>query len=212
METFLHRNGQQLGPYSLAALRSMYEQGELQSTDIVWDEESQLWRSVSEFFQHAPPMLPPVIASRLPPQVQSENDTVFFSSGLLVVTKTRFVVGPQTFALSGITSVRAAMFPPDTLGRVLLIVIGVTFALVSLGFFLNLSASNWATTLGTGFLFALIAAALFWGAVQHKKAQKNTYAVILRTAGGEVMAYQSQDGDLMMLLTAALNQAIVARG
>ena len=116
METFLHRNGQQLGPYSLAALRSMYEQGELQSTDIVWDEESQSWRSVSEFFQHAPPMLPPVIAaSRLPPRVQSENDTVFFSSGLLVVTKTRFVVGHQTYALSGITSVRAAMFHPDTL-------------------------------------------------------------------------------------------------
>ena len=212
METFLHRNGQQLGPYSLAVLRAMHEQGELESTDLAWDADAQLWCSVSDLFRPATPPLPMAAPPRLPPQVHSGGDTVFFSSGRLTVTKTRFVVGAQTFALSGITSVRAVTFPPDTTGQTLLIVFGVISALISLGVFSSMSTSNGAAMLVVGLILALLAALLFWLAVRESRAQKPTYCVILRTSGGEVTAYQSHDLVFITLLLTALNEAIIARG
>jgi hypothetical protein len=42
--------------------------------------------------------------------------------------------------------------------------------------------------------------------------QKPSYAVVLTTAGGEIKTCHSRDGDFILRVVAALNDAIVARG
>jgi hypothetical protein len=186
----------------------MYSTGELTSTDLLWHEESQEWISASDFFQVAPPALPP----RMPPQAGAPNDQEFFRLGQIIVTKTRFVVGHQVFALSGITSIRTANTPADTSGQVLLILAGCFCGLISLSVLINVRSSNVSVTLPVGLFAGTIGSLMIWLGIRHQKKQKPTFSVVLRTAGGEVIAYKSHDWAMIVSLTSALNEAIVARG
>lgn len=42
--------------------------------------------------------------------------------------------------------------------------------------------------------------------------QKPVFAVVLRTAGGEITAYESYDSDCISQIVEALNRSIVANG
>jgi hypothetical protein len=186
----------------------MYSTGELTSTDLLWHEASQEWISASDFFQGAPPVLTP----RMPPHAGAPNDQEFFRSGQIIVTKTRFVVGHQVFALSGITSIRTASTPADSSGQVLLILAGCFFGLISLSALINVRSSNVSETLPVGLISGAIGAWMIWLGRRNQKKQKPTFSVILRTAGGEVIAYKSHDWAMVVSLTSALNEAIIARG
>jgi hypothetical protein len=51
MEYFLHRDGQQWGPYDEATLRSMLAAQQVLPTDLIWNEQlpCHLWRSTPPF-------------------------------------------------------------------------------------------------------------------------------------------------------------------
>jgi hypothetical protein len=110
------------------------------------------------------------------------TETTFFDSDDIAVTNARFVVGAQTFAMRGITSVKGVEFPRSYTGPAVLILPGVVAAIAS------------ATTGGlVAALFGALAVLLLAGGIWWAFWRKPTYAVVLRTAGGEVTAYQSAD-------------------
>jgi hypothetical protein len=107
-------------------------------------------------------------------------ETTFFQNGNITVTNARFIVGSQTFAMRGITSVEGIETPASYIGAIILIIIGAVLAL-----------NGFTSSVGLGIFGVLLIAGGIWLCFR----KKPTYAVVLRTAGGEVTAYQSQDRD-----------------
>jgi hypothetical protein len=101
-------------------------------------------------------------------------ETTFFQGGDITVTNARFIVGAQTFAMRSITSVQGVRTPASYGASGLVMMIG---AGVAAGGFLN-------SLLGLGIIGVLGLAGGIWLATR----QKPTFAVVLRTAGGEVTA------------------------
>ena len=125
------------------------------------------------------------------------EESTFFRSGNIVVTNARFVVGSQTFAMRGITSVQGVETPVSYIIPVLVGLLGLVLAV---NLFRNGSFG--------GIIGILILAAAIWMAVR----QKPTFAVVLRTAGGEVTAYKSTNRDFIAQIIKALNEAIISHG
>lgn len=119
------------------------------------------------------------------------EETVFFESGPVKVTNARFIVGPQTFAMKNITSVRSDEEEPNR-------GIAVLLGLVTLVLFL---ASQWLWGIG-GLVFTVWA----W------RQAKPKYHVALHSAGGETKALSSLERTYIEKVVAALNQAIVHGG
>jgi len=113
------------------------------------------------------------------------------------VTNARFIVGAQTFAMRGITSVQGIETPASYGWPALLSLLGL---LMALGLFSG--------AIGLGVFGVLILAAGIWLFTR----QKPTFAVVLRTAGGEVTAYQSKNRDHIAEIIRALNDAIISHG
>ena len=118
------------------------------------------------------------------------EEKTFLSEGGVTVTNARFIVPSQTYAVSGITSVKNSQDYPK---RLYPIVCGL------FGFIFLVSA--------TGFgLFLLVIAAIWW------IGQKTQYHILLTTSSGEAKALSSNDGSFISKVVNALNEAIVARG
>ncbi len=117
----------------------------------------------------------------------------FLEEGGVTITNSRFIVAGQTFAMSGVTSVKGVTHTPSRKGPIILIAIGV------LAFLAGKEA------LVGGLVF--IAAAVAWWMFQKPK-----YVVVLHSASGEAEALTSQDGSFISKVVGALNEAIVARG
>ena len=126
------------------------------------------------------------------------TETTFFQSGHVTVTNARFCVGAQTFAMRGITSVEGVETPPNYTGGVVMIVLGVIIT----------AAGFYSSSIGAG-VFGLLVVA---GGVWVVRLQKSTFAVVLRTSGGEVTAYQSQDRNHISQIIQALNDSIISHG
>jgi len=122
----------------------------------------------------------------------NENEKVYFEEGSVTVTKARFIVPAQTYAMSGITSVKAAVDQPLK-GPAILCGIGLLML-----FFGEVSL------IVIGLL--LIAGAIFW----YIKGKK--HIVVLSSASGEAEALSSTDASFIGRIIAALNDAIVDRG
>jgi len=129
----------------------------------------------------------------------SEEQPLLTEAGIFV-SKSRFVTGSQTYAMSGITSVRAIEEHPSRKGPILTI----GFGLICIFFAFVLPNSK-----GTGFLLGLF---LIGVGVAIFRSRKVTYSVILRSASGEQKATSSKDRALTARIVEALNQAIVLRG
>jgi hypothetical protein len=127
-----------------------------------------------------------------------DTETTFFQSDDIAVTNARFIVGAQTFAMRGITSVQAMKIPASYGGSVAWIFLGAIIALV--GFVGSLFVLG-----GLGILLLSLG---IWLATR----QKPIFAVVLRTAGGEVTAYQSYDWSYISQIIEALNQSIISHG
>ena len=125
------------------------------------------------------------------------EESTYFKSGNIAVTNARFVVGSQTFAMRGITSVQGVETPVSYVIPVLISLLGLVLAV---NLFRNGSS--------VGIVGILILAAGIWMAVR----QKPTFAVVLRTAGGEVTAYKSRNRDHIAQIIRALNEAMISHG
>lgn len=121
-------------------------------------------------------------------------EQTFFSQGDISVTNARVMIGGQTYAMSGITSVRSVKKEPSRKGPVILGIVGL------LPFF---SGETGGIILG----LVLIAAAIAW--FINKKA---TYHVGLVTASGESEVLGSKDPEYIRKIVNAINEAIIARG
>lgn len=131
------------------------------------------------------------------------EDQIFLHERGITVTKTRFMADNQTFALANITSVTPVEITASLGWPVALVMIGVLVLL--------LAVSSGGPSSGV-LLYGVIGSVVFAGGVFLLIKRKSTFVVMLSTAGGEVKACQSRDGDFILRIVAALNEAIVARG
>lgn len=117
----------------------------------------------------------------------------FFASEDVYVSLTRFIVFGQTYAMSGVTSVKAHTVTPSRFWPV------ITFLIALVCFFAG----------GKGIIFGLTMLAL--GALLWI-AQRPEHMILLSTSSGEVQALQSTDREYISSVVQALNDCIVARG
>ncbi|WP_284277602.1 DUF6232 family protein [Mesorhizobium huakuii] len=112
------------------------------------------------------------------------------------VTKSRFMVGSQTYAMSGITSVKSFEKKPQRGGLIVLAVVGVVILFAGHG------------TAGPLMVGGILTAIAILALVK----QKASYSVLLATSSGETKALESTDGQLITSVVSALNESIVQRG
>jgi len=144
----------------------------------------------------------------------SGDESVFFRSGDIMVTNARFVVGAKTFAMRGITSVEVVEKDevvetqpgsswPQAVGGV-----GFIFSIL-VGFlcWLVFDTSFWvlvgAAVIGVLMILAAALLSTKW---------KRAFKIVLKTAGGDVTAYQSFDRGHISQISRALNDSIIAHG
>jgi hypothetical protein len=127
-----------------------------------------------------------------------DTETTFFQSNDISVTNTRFIVGAQTFAIRGVTSVQAIKIPANYGDSLAFIFIGVIIALF--GFANSLFVLG-----GLGILILFLG---IWVVTR----QKPIFAIVLRTASGEIKAYQSYDSSYISHIIEALNRSIISHG
>ncbi len=129
--------------------------------------------------------------------MSSDQETVFLSTPDVTVTRSRFVVPGQTFAMSGITSVSRGIIQPSRRGAVICIALGAFGLLAAF-------TGSWQPAVAGGILFAI---GLIW-----LSRLKPTHLVKLNTAGAETRAFASKDEDAVDEIVDALNDAIITRG
>lgn len=120
------------------------------------------------------------------------NEKVYFDEGGVKVTNSRFIVPSQTYAMSGITSVKSVYTQPIK-GPVILGILGLIMLFVG----------------NTGALIfgaLLIAGAILWF-IKGKK-----HFVLLSSSSGEAEALSSSNAAYIGKIVSALNEAIVERG
>jgi hypothetical protein len=147
------------------------------------------------------------------PPVQFGSEETFFNESGIAVTRTRFVAGVQTFAMSGITSVRMEKTEPGVGFGMLLIILGAVCLLVTFGIFVStLAGGRIAAGVFAAFFGGAFGLGLIIGGTNLERGQRPAYHVVLSTSGGEVKAYTSPNIEFVARLTGALNNAIIARG
>ena len=128
----------------------------------------------------------------------------FFEYQGVIVTNARFITGDQTFAMSGITSVKSSRQDPSRSGPIVSAIIGLLFIAAALP---NVYQFQQATP-GV----AVIGIIILVGAIIYAFGQKTEFSVLLTTASGEVKALASRDGEFIPRVVRALNDSIVYRG
>jgi hypothetical protein len=125
------------------------------------------------------------------------EEKVFFNQQNVSVSNSRFISHGQTYAMSGITSVKSFRQDPSRTAAVILGVIGVCVMLAGFSSGIGLTLFG-ATAVGI--------AVLWW------KSLKSEFSVILSSASGEVKPLSSTDEAFISNVLNALNDAIVHRG
>ena len=142
-----------------------------------------------------------------------------------MVTNARFVVGTKTFAMRGITSVEVVELDevvernakhtwPTSILNVLPQAISGVIGAVSIiaGVFCWLSGSSLRLAAGIvgGGIFVSMLVILIAALLSTK--WKRAFKIVLKTAGGDVTAYQSFDQGHISQISRALNDSIIAHG
>lgn len=115
----------------------------------------------------------------------------FMSESDVSVSNSRFIAQGQTYAMSGITSVKSHMEPPK---RVFVYILGGLGAVMFISGVFLVGLLMIGAAVGIWFLL------------------KTDYSVLLTTASGESKALSSKDGEFIGRVVNALNDAIVHRG
>jgi hypothetical protein len=121
-------------------------------------------------------------------------EKTYYTNGKVTVTNSRFISQDQTYAMSGVTSVKFEETKPNRVLPVVLL-IGCLFVVSRMP-----AASIW---LYLGFA----APGLIWLALQN-----TWYSVTLASASGESRALTSKDQKFIRGVIDAINQAIIERG
>jgi len=124
------------------------------------------------------------------------TEQVFLNERDVSVSNSRMMHKGQTYAMSGITSVKSYEKKPSRVGPIILIVIGVLMLVDGL--------ANPALLLGA---IIFLAAGIAWWVLK-----KADYSVLLTSSSGEMKAYTSKDKDFVIKIVSAVNDAIVHRG
>ena len=124
------------------------------------------------------------------------EEKVFLSEGKVKVTNARFMVPSQTFAMSGITSIKTSKEHPSRTSPIIVIAIGIG-SLAGVKFFP---------------LLALVALALIAVGGVWLYLTKTIFHIVLTSASGETKALSSKDRKWISKVIAALNDSIVHRG
>jgi hypothetical protein len=127
-----------------------------------------------------------------------KEEKVFFNADGVLVTSTRFQAQGETFALSGITSVRKSTKAGNRVGAVFA---GGLAAALLLG---GISTESGAVCIISAFVG--LASWVLWKNAAHN------HIVSLKTSSGESKALVSQNSEVVDQVVAALNAAIVYRG
>lgn len=132
----------------------------------------------------------------------SAAEKTFLDAGNVKVTSARLVVPGQTFAMSGVTSVKHWRTPRKWLLGTLLLVIGLPmfFSGINMG-----GASGSAGPIVIGLIIAGLGARVLWRGRPQSQ-------VRLSSASGETKAFTSHDDDLVRRVVAAVSDAIIYRG
>ena len=123
------------------------------------------------------------------------EEQAFFEEGSVTVTRSRIVIGNQTYPVANITSIRTDTVAPNLLGTFLLGIFGVFLLLF------GLSDSVGAFLVGA---ILLVVAIVRW------RQAKATYTIFFGTAGGERRALESEDADYVNRVARAIDQALIA--
>ncbi len=121
------------------------------------------------------------------------EEKTFLNEGGVTVTNARFIVPSQTYAMSGVTSVKSFEEQPSRTGPIVLIIVGVLCFL------------GGGQAIVIGLLF--IAGGIAWWMLE-----KATFHVLLSSASGEAKALSSKDRGWIGRVVGALNDSIVHRG
>jgi len=120
------------------------------------------------------------------------EEKVFFDTGTISVSNSRFIVDGQTYAMGNVTSVKTGV---EEAKKSTGILIGLFGLFVLFG----------AKSIIWGIIIMIVGILLFIGA-------KNKYSVVLSTSSGENQALSSEDKTHIEKVVSALNEAIVSRG
>ncbi|MGK5038662.1 DUF6232 family protein [Janthinobacterium sp. LB3P118] len=124
-------------------------------------------------------------------------ETTYYTNGKVTVTNARFIVGDETHAISGITSVKLEVKKPKRLLPIALI--ALEFLVLTKGqSYDELSIFHWAIILLPG---------IFWLSLQ-----RTHYTVTLASASGQSRALKSQIKPFVSEVVEAINKAIILRG
>jgi hypothetical protein len=145
----------------------------------------------------------------------SEGERVFFQGVEILVTNARFVVGAKTFAVRGITSVEIVKAEQDTdrpgimcaASRGIAAVVFLAMIGLGLGLWLGDDFSFW-VVIGLGTVGFGIWHIVYSASIQRKP----VFRILLKTAGGEIMGYQSFDRNHVSQIILALNDSIISNG
>jgi hypothetical protein len=121
----------------------------------------------------------------------------FFSSENVSVSRTRFVAFGQTYAMSGVTSVRVGEIKPSMGFPIIFGFLGCFFCIMGIK---------------SSMLMLVLGVVLFVLAGLIINAQKTEYTVQLHIASGEIPALKSPSKEYIDQVVQALNDCIVARG
>lgn len=121
------------------------------------------------------------------------SEQTFLSENGITISNARFITPGQTYAMSGVTSVKSLRKNPSRKAPIILGIIGL----------IAMVAGDTGIIVGV----LLIAASIAWWVLN-----KATFTVVLSSASGEAQAYTSKDSQFITRVVNALNEAIVARG
>ncbi|OJY60021.1 DUF6232 family protein [Thiobacillus sp. 0-1251] len=119
------------------------------------------------------------------------QEKTFFEYGEVKVTNARFIVPSQTYAMSGITSVKFFTEKPSLLWPIVAFLIAI---LIGVG-----DGNIWSVGIPV-----IIGVVLLL--------RKATHHVVLSSASGETRALNSKNKEFIANVIKALNQSIVSRG
>ncbi len=124
------------------------------------------------------------------------EEQTFFNEGDVLVTRSRIVIGKQTYPMNGITSIRTETVQPNL---ILPFIPGLMGVIMSLAVF------------GGGFGYLFIGLLLLGIAVAWWKAAKPVYNILFGTAVGEKQALTNPNAEYVSRVEDAINEALIAR-
>jgi Family of unknown function (DUF6232) len=123
------------------------------------------------------------------------DETIFFDEAGMRVTNARFITPAQTYAMSGVTSVKRQVKAANRGPGIIIAIIGIIV-------FFAADAGTAKLVGGLAFCIGVALAVMV----------KDLHYVVIHSASGESRATQSKDKGLIDRIIRALNDSIIARG